>query len=169
MKIQPYMKSSLILKQAANFYSEKLYSFFEEEFIHDLGGLCIDHSSPDSSKFSIKNIDQSFDSHKWTVLFNSSEGTIQCSCAKFEMMGLLCSHCMRVMRQLDVINIPQKYLIPRWSSSAHKDLYSGLKIQHMRNNTCTSIQESQNIIFRNYICRFSYQISTEAQGNEEAE
>ncbi|PKU63364.1 Protein FAR1-RELATED SEQUENCE 9 [Dendrobium catenatum] len=74
--IQPYIKSSPILKQAANFYSRKLYTFFEEEFLHGLGGLCIDHSSPDLSTFFIKNIDHSIDSHKWTVMFNSSEGTI---------------------------------------------------------------------------------------------
>ncbi|PKU83331.1 Protein FAR1-RELATED SEQUENCE 9 [Dendrobium catenatum] len=156
------MKSSPILKQAAKFYSRKLYSFFEEEFLHGLGGLCIDHSSPDSSTFSMKNIDHSLDSHMWTVLFNSSEGTIQYSCAKFKMMGLLCSHCMRVMRKLDVVNIPQKYLIPRLSSSARKDLYSRLKIQRMGNNTYTWNHVSHNMIFRNYICRFVYHISTEA-------
>ncbi|PKU62114.1 Putative protein FAR1-RELATED SEQUENCE 10 [Dendrobium catenatum] len=98
-------------------------------------------------------------------MFNSSKGTIQCSCAKFEMMGLLCSHCMRVMRQLDIVNISQKYFLPRWSSIARKYLYSGRKILSMRNNSCTSILRSRNMIFRNYICRIIYQISTEAQVN----
>ncbi|PKU77617.1 protein FAR1-RELATED SEQUENCE 5-like [Dendrobium catenatum] len=168
-KIQPYMKRSPILKKAAKFYSRKLYSFFEEEFLNGLGGLRIDHSSPDSSTFPVQNIDHTFDSHKWTVLFSSSEGIIKCSCRKFEMMGILCSHCMRVMSQLDVTNISQKYLIPRWSATARNDLYSGLNVQRMAKSLCTLNQGSRNMIFRNYVYRFAYQISTEAQGNEDAE
>ncbi|PKU76039.1 Protein FAR1-RELATED SEQUENCE 3 [Dendrobium catenatum] len=87
--IEPYMKSSTILKQTAIFYSRKLYSFFEEEFLHGFGGVCIEHSSSDLSTFSVKNIDNSTNSHNWIVTFNSSEGAIQCSCAMFEMMGIL--------------------------------------------------------------------------------
>ncbi|PKU78962.1 hypothetical protein MA16_Dca000306 [Dendrobium catenatum] len=36
------------------------------------------------------------------------------------MMSLLCSHCMRVIRQLDIVNIPFKYLLLRWSVRARK-------------------------------------------------
>ncbi|PKU62844.1 Protein FAR1-RELATED SEQUENCE 9 [Dendrobium catenatum] len=96
--IVPYMKSSPILKQAAKFYSRKLYAYFEEEFLHGLGELCVENTSSDLSRFSVWNIDNSNDSHNWIVNFNSLEGTIECSCVKFEMMGILCAHCMRVMR-----------------------------------------------------------------------
>ncbi|PKU59633.1 Protein FAR1-RELATED SEQUENCE 5 [Dendrobium catenatum] len=92
------MKSIQILKQAAKFYSKKLYAFFEEEFLHGLGGLCVENTSSDLSRFFVWNIDNSTDLHNWIVNFNSLEGTIECSCAKFEMMGILCAHCMRVMR-----------------------------------------------------------------------
>ncbi|PKU60018.1 Protein FAR1-RELATED SEQUENCE 9 [Dendrobium catenatum] len=160
------MKSSPLLKQAAKFYSRKLYSFFEEEFLHGLGGLNIEHSSSDLSRFYVKNIDNSTDSHNWIVNFNSLEGIIQCSCAKFEMMGILYSHCMRVMRQLDIVNIPVKYLLPRWSANARKDLYSGGNISCLGINACQPIEGSNNLMFINYICRFAYKISTEAQDNE---
>ncbi|PKU86618.1 Protein FAR1-RELATED SEQUENCE 5 [Dendrobium catenatum] len=110
--IQPYMKNCPILKQSIKFYSRKLYSFFEEEFLHELGGLNIEHSSSNFLRFFIKNIDNSTDSHNWIVTINSLEGTIQCSYEKFKMMGILCYHCMRVMRQLDIVNIPVKYLLP---------------------------------------------------------
>ncbi|PKU60374.1 Protein FAR1-RELATED SEQUENCE 5 [Dendrobium catenatum] len=145
------MKSSPILNQAIKFYSKKLYSFFEEEFLHGLGGLNIEHSSSDLSIFSVTNIDNSTDSHNWIVNFNSLEGTIECSCAKFEMMGILCSHCMRVMRQLDIVNIPIKYLLPRWSDNARKDLYSDGKIPCLGINACQPIEGSTNLMFRNYI------------------
>ncbi|KAL0907858.1 hypothetical protein M5K25_022304 [Dendrobium thyrsiflorum] len=88
-EIQSYIKSSSILKQAAQFYSRKLYSFFEEEFLQGVGGLCIEYSSSDLTTFYVKSIDKCSDSQIWTVQFNSSQGTIQCSCAKFEMMDSL--------------------------------------------------------------------------------
>ncbi|KAI0507201.1 hypothetical protein KFK09_013323 [Dendrobium nobile] len=167
--IVPYMKSSPVLKQAAKFYSRKLYAFFEEEFLHGLGGLCVENTSSDLSRFSVWNIDSSIDSHKWIVKFSSIQGTIECTYAKFEMMGILCAYCMRVMRQLDSINIPIKYLLPRWSVNARKDLYSGGKIPSLCSNACQLISGDSNFIFRNYVCRFAYKISTEAQGNKEAE
>ncbi|PKU83579.1 Protein FAR1-RELATED SEQUENCE 3 [Dendrobium catenatum] len=163
------MKSSSISKQAAKFYSRKLYSFFKEEFLYGLGGLCIEHSSSDLSRFFVKNIDNSTDLYKWIVTFNSLECTIQCSCAMFEMMSILCSHCMRVMRQLDIVNIYVKYLLPRWSACARKDLYSGGKIPCIGINAGQPNEGSSNLMFRNYICRFAYKISTEAQGNDETE
>ncbi|KAL0903250.1 hypothetical protein M5K25_027611 [Dendrobium thyrsiflorum] len=168
-EIQPYIKSSSILKQAALFYSRKLYSFFEEEFLQGVGGLCIEYSSSDLTMFYVKSIDKCSDSKIWTVLFNSSQGTIQCSCAKFEMMGILCSHCMRVLRQLDIVNIPEKYFLPRWSARARKDLYAGRKITNLSNSSCLSVEVPGNLKLRNYVCRFAYKISTEAQGNAEAE
>ncbi|KAL0925953.1 hypothetical protein M5K25_004330 [Dendrobium thyrsiflorum] len=168
-EIQPYIKSSSILKQAALFYSRKLYSFFEEEFLQGVGGLCIEYSSSDLTMFYVKSIDKCPDSKIWTVLFNSSQGTIQCSCAKFEMMGILCSHCMRVLRQLDIVNIPEKYFLPRWSARARKDLYAGRKITNLSNSSCLSVEVPGNLKIRNYVCRFAYKISTEAQGNAEAE
>ncbi|KAL0907915.1 hypothetical protein M5K25_022370 [Dendrobium thyrsiflorum] len=168
-EIQPYIKSSSILKQAALFYSRKLYSFFEEEFLQGVGGLCIEYSSSDLTMFYVKSIDKCPDSKIWTVLFNSSQGKIQCSCAKFEMMGILCSHCMRVLRQLDIVNIPEKYFLPRWSARARKDLYAGRKITNLSNSSCLSVEVPGNLKIRNYVCRFAYKISTEAQGNAEAE
>ncbi|KAL0913354.1 hypothetical protein M5K25_016807 [Dendrobium thyrsiflorum] len=168
-EIQPYIKSSSILKQAALFYSRKLYSFFEEEFLQGVGGLCIEYSSSDLTMFYVKSIDKCPDSKIWTVLFNSSQGTIQCSCAKFEMMGILCSHCMRVLRQLDIVNIPEKYFLPRWSARARKDLYAGRKITNLSISSCLSVEVPGNLKIRNYVCRFAYKISTEAQGNAEAE
>ncbi|PKU81370.1 hypothetical protein MA16_Dca017408 [Dendrobium catenatum] len=55
---------------------------------------------------------------------------------------------MRVLKKLNIVKIPKKYLLLRWSAIARKYIYSG------------------GFIFRNHINKSTYQISTQAQGNE---
>ncbi|KAL0927741.1 hypothetical protein M5K25_001947 [Dendrobium thyrsiflorum] len=162
-EIVPVIRSSSILKQAARFYSRKLYSFFEEEFLHGVGGMSIDFVSNDSSKFLVNYTENKDQSNPWVVHFDSTDCTIQCTCKKFETMGLLCCHSMRVLRQLDIVKIPEKYLMLRWSAKARKSVYSGY-VGLGKGTDCGS-----GFIFRNHISRFAYQISTRAQGNELAE
>ncbi|XP_020698054.2 protein FAR1-RELATED SEQUENCE 5-like [Dendrobium catenatum] len=128
--VVPLVKSSPILRQAARFYSRKLYSFFEE-FLQGVGGMCIAQASTDLSTFFVKTVENIDQPRYWTVNFDDAEGSIECSCGKFGMMGILCSHCLRVVRQIDIINIPPKYLLKRWSGRARKDLYSDRPLSSM--------------------------------------
>ncbi|KAL0926733.1 hypothetical protein M5K25_002978 [Dendrobium thyrsiflorum] len=162
-EIVPVIRSSSILKQAARFYSRKLYSFFEEEFLQGVGGMSIDFVSNDSSKFLVNHTENKDQSNPWVVHFDASDCTIQCTCKKFETMGLLCCHSMRVLRQLDIVKIPEKYLMMRWSAKARKSFYSGYGCLGKGSDS------GSGFIFRNHISRFAYQISTRAQGNELAE
>ncbi|PKU65356.1 hypothetical protein MA16_Dca022480 [Dendrobium catenatum] len=78
------------------------------------------------------------------------------------MMGLLCSHYMRVIRQLDIVKIPLKYLLLRWSVIARKDIYAGLMVTTMGKNVSPYQEGYSCMIFRNHLSRFAYQISTRA-------
>ncbi|XP_020680534.2 protein FAR1-RELATED SEQUENCE 5-like [Dendrobium catenatum] len=101
-------------------------------------------------------------------LVKSSPILRQAACGKFGMMGILCSHFLRVIRKIDIINIPPKYLLKRWSGGARKDLYSDRRLSSM---VATGIPSDGigSMIFRNYFSSFAYQISTRGQGNTEAE
>ncbi|KAL0906158.1 hypothetical protein M5K25_024627 [Dendrobium thyrsiflorum] len=77
------------------------------------GGMSIDFVSNDSSKFLVNHIENKDQSNPWVVHFDATDCTIQCTCKKFETMGLLCCHSMRVLRQLDIVKIPEKYLMLR--------------------------------------------------------
>ena len=46
------------------------------------------------------------------------EGLYSCSCHDFEMNGVLCSHIIRVMIQINVQEIPSRYMLERWSEAA---------------------------------------------------
>ncbi|KAL0910674.1 hypothetical protein M5K25_018751 [Dendrobium thyrsiflorum] len=167
--VVPVIRSSPILKQAARYYSRKLYSFFEEEFLQGVGGMSIVHASADSTTFFVKNADRCDQPQQWTVHFDAAENLVQCTCGKFSMMGILCSHTMRVFRQLDISKIPSQYLLLRWSARGRKDFYAGPTVNGMGNKPIQSNDGGSGIIFKNHLSRFAYQISTRAQGNEDAE
>ncbi|PKU83819.1 hypothetical protein MA16_Dca025666 [Dendrobium catenatum] len=84
------------------------------------------------------------------------------------MTSLLCFYCLRVIRKFDIINIPLKYLLMRWSARARKDIYFGQTMTCMGNKVTPS-HGLEGKIFRNYFSRFTYQISTRGQENEKAE
>ncbi|KAL0916162.1 hypothetical protein M5K25_013652 [Dendrobium thyrsiflorum] len=128
-----------------------------------VGGMSIDFVSNDSSKFLVNYTENKDQSNPWVVHFDATDCTIQCTCKKFETMGLLCCHSMRVLRQLDIVKIPEKYLMLRWSAKARKKFYSGY------GGLGKGTDSGSGFIFRNHINRFAYQISTRAQGNELAE
>ncbi|KAL0907937.1 hypothetical protein M5K25_022394 [Dendrobium thyrsiflorum] len=132
-------------------------------------GMCIIHASTDSSIFFVKSTDICDQPHQWTIHFDAVEGTVECSCGKFSMMGIMCSHTMRVFRQLDIIKIPSHYLLLQWSVRARKDIYVGPTVSITGKNPSQSIEGGTSMIFRNHLSRFAYQISTRTQGNEDAE
>ncbi|KAL0921233.1 hypothetical protein M5K25_008289 [Dendrobium thyrsiflorum] len=150
-EIVPVIRSSSILKQAARFYSRKIYSFFEEEFMQGVGGMSIDFVSTDSSKFLVNCIENKDQSNPWVVHFDATDCIIQCTC-KYEDIG-----------QLDIVKISEKYIMLRWSAKARKSIYSGY------GGLGKGTDSGSGFIFRNHISRFAYQISTRAQGNELAE
>ncbi|KAL0914138.1 hypothetical protein M5K25_017646 [Dendrobium thyrsiflorum] len=167
--VVPVIRSSPILKQAARYYSRKLYSFFEEEFLQGVGGMSIVHASADSTTFFVKNADRCDQPQQWTVHVDAADNLVHCTCGKFSMMGILCSHIMRVFRQLDISKIPSQYLLLRWSARGRKDYYAGPTVTGMGNKPIHSNDGGSGMIFRNHLSRFAYQISKRAQGNEDAE
>ncbi|XP_021776441.1 protein FAR-RED IMPAIRED RESPONSE 1-like [Chenopodium quinoa] len=48
------------------------------------------------------------------VTFNAETKEVTCDCGKFETFGILCKHCIRVLDQNLVFEIPQKYILERW-------------------------------------------------------
>ncbi|XP_042969131.1 protein FAR1-RELATED SEQUENCE 5-like [Carya illinoinensis] len=49
-----------------------------------------------------------------TVYFNEAECEVKCSCALFEMRGILCRHVLGIMRVNKVCSVPEKYILDRW-------------------------------------------------------
>lgn len=52
------------------------------------------------------------------VIFDSSNVTITCSCQRFEFVGILCSHALKVLSHRNVSRIPNQYILKRWKKDA---------------------------------------------------
>ncbi|KAH6767225.1 hypothetical protein C2S52_018208 [Perilla frutescens var. hirtella] len=54
-----------------------------------------------------------------TICHNIGEDTITCSCKKFVMYRLLCSHVFVLLKHLKLEAIPDKYVVARWTKDAY--------------------------------------------------
>ncbi|XP_042952232.1 protein FAR-RED IMPAIRED RESPONSE 1-like [Carya illinoinensis] len=95
-----------------------------------------------------------------TVYFNEAECEVKCSCALFEMRGILCKHVLGIMRVNKVRSVPKKYILDRWQ----KDI----------KRTYTLIQSSYDLVDqRPEVSRYSriikkcYEVATNASSCDE--
>ena len=59
---------------------------------------------------------------EYFLKFNSIEMTINCSCSKFEMIGILCRHTLKVLNRMNIMQIPDKYMLKRWTQDVRDSL-----------------------------------------------
>lgn len=55
---------------------------------------------------------------EYIVEFNPVDRSISCCCKRFESLGLLCRHALRVLNLNDVNEIPEQYVFKRWTKDA---------------------------------------------------
>ncbi|KAK9922597.1 hypothetical protein M0R45_031056 [Rubus argutus] len=51
-----------------------------------------------------------------TVIFDSANNIISCSCKKFEFAGILYAHALKVLSTKDIKSIPEQYILKRWTN-----------------------------------------------------
>ena len=76
-----------MLKTAAESYTRRMYSEFEDEFKRQFTLTCKLLQTQGSNLTFFVSYMQS--DHGATVVFNSEDSTIRCSCRKFEAIGML--------------------------------------------------------------------------------
>lgn len=114
-------KSSCILRQAAEIYTPNMFQlFFEEWDLEHAITLDMFWGSIGTPHVRIAKDEDTF----YEVNFNASTMTISCSCCKYEMCGYLCGHILRVFNVYDIREIPEKYIMKRWTIHAKRDLTS---------------------------------------------
>ncbi|XP_068492412.1 protein FAR1-RELATED SEQUENCE 2-like [Phaseolus vulgaris] len=57
---------------------------------------------------------------KFEVSFNRGNFDISCTCLLFEFRGILCRHCLVVLAQEKVPQVPMKYVLSRWSKNLRR-------------------------------------------------
>ncbi|KAH7847219.1 hypothetical protein Vadar_023420 [Vaccinium darrowii] len=150
-----------ILRHALGVYTPKVFELFRAE-------LCkawdcnMDEWTEDGTVTAYK-ITPYRKSHHHVVTYDSTEGTLSCSCKKFEFVGILCAHALKVLSSKRIVKIPDRYILKRWTMNAK----SGNTIP-----TClSSIPEDPTAMMgRRYkeLCRLHTHLATRAAETEKA-
>ena len=110
------LKNSPLLKQTVQVYTTTIFRMLHDQY--DL-----------ASAARIKNRKEDLLVHTYTVEFPHKPGefivfydtvdkTFSCSCRKFEIIGILCCHILKVFDSLNVKTILDMYILKRWTREA---------------------------------------------------
>ncbi|XP_062231004.1 protein FAR1-RELATED SEQUENCE 3-like [Phragmites australis] len=72
---------------------------------------------------------------KYMVLVNIPEEEYSCVCGMFQKDGILCSHILKVMLDMKINKIPDKYIIERWRKNEKKMIKDIPVIEPAENST----------------------------------
>ncbi|KAJ3709182.1 hypothetical protein LUZ61_012887 [Rhynchospora tenuis] len=124
-----------MLVEASNSYTRVVYAEFEEEFKNQLQCICqpISMNGPDC----LFRVSLPGNKQFGIVELNSSNLEITCSCKKFQASGLLCMHALKVFSHNNILHLPTRYILKRWT----KDATSEVVPEYFRALDETTIQE----------------------------
>ncbi|XP_050230035.1 protein FAR1-RELATED SEQUENCE 9 isoform X2 [Mercurialis annua] len=114
----PVLKTpSPMEKQAANLYTRRIFTKFQEELVETLANPAtkVDDSGT-LTTYRVAKFGEEIKAH--TVHFNSFVMKASCSCQMFEYKGIICRHVLAVFRAKNVLTLPTQYVLKRWTRNA---------------------------------------------------
>ncbi|XP_027169197.1 protein FAR-RED IMPAIRED RESPONSE 1-like [Coffea eugenioides] len=120
-----------ILQHAASVYTHEVYERFKDELCKGID--CKWEVDGELGKQVIYRVTPYGKTSHHLVTYDSSKNSISCSCKKFEFAGFLCSHALKILMTLNIVTIPDAYILKRWTKAA--------KI----GNVCVSSESSQEM------------------------
>ena len=120
----PRLKMPLdCLKQAGDIYTNKIFEEFQVEYMKSIQAS-IKGSEHDGQTIVYRVRDHD---GKYTRKVKELDGYLSCNCRKFEMKGILCSHCLKVLREvMDIMDLPSQYILKRWTKKARAENVKGI-------------------------------------------
>ncbi|XP_043724136.1 protein FAR1-RELATED SEQUENCE 3-like [Telopea speciosissima] len=114
----PVLKTpSPMEKQAANLYTKKIFTKFQEELVETF--VYTANKIEGDGAISTYRVAKFEDDHKaYIVTLNVPEMRASCSCQMFEFSGILCRHVLTVFTVTNVLTLPSHYILKRWTRNA---------------------------------------------------
>jgi SWIM zinc finger len=109
-----------MLIEASNSYTKVVYAEFEEEFKNQL--QCICQPVPVNGLNYLFRVSLPSNKQLGLVELNPSILEIKCSCKKFEAMGLLCMHALKVFSHNNILHLPTRYILNRWTKYVNSEV-----------------------------------------------
>ncbi|KAK2979425.1 hypothetical protein RJ640_016337 [Escallonia rubra] len=105
-----------LLKQAGKFYTPKIFELFKKQWEKSL--LALVGNKQDKCRLEEYLIVSCDEEGEYVVTYDEENATLSCSCRKFETVGILCGHALKVLDVLGVKYIPEIYILKRWTRGA---------------------------------------------------
>jgi hypothetical protein len=105
-----------IEEEASKFYTRAVFIKFKE-MMELTSALIINPCVGTDNQFELRRNDPRA-KKVLIVLVSPQEHSYECTCNRFHMNGVLCHHILKVMIHTNVQEIPDTYLIHRWSEEA---------------------------------------------------
>ncbi|PIN11928.1 hypothetical protein CDL12_15471 [Handroanthus impetiginosus] len=110
------MANAVLLKHPSEAYTPKAFEVFQREYEKSLN-VVINKCGERDSRFDYKAKTYG-KSRDFLVIYNSLDGTVSCNCMKFEHVGFLCSHALKVLDNQNIKVVPSYYILKRWTKDA---------------------------------------------------
>ncbi|XP_012470745.1 protein FAR1-RELATED SEQUENCE 7 isoform X2 [Gossypium raimondii] len=153
-KMSPLMilKGSTLEKQAADVYTYTIFKLFQDELRGCLSVAIKDMGKTGTvASFKLKEEGQKDN----IVKFCDSSNQITCSCKKYESMGILCVHILKVLNAKNVFKLPSQYILKRWTKSAT----DGNVLNHQKSLKVKKLmQKALHVITKSLASEDSYKI-----------
>lgn len=110
------MGDVIMLKQVREVYTPVIFKSFHQEYENCLNiviNQCIDAVSSVEYKVSTYG-----EIRNYTVLYSLEDDLVACTCMKFESLGILCSHALKVLDYRNIKIVPSRYILKRWTRDA---------------------------------------------------
>lgn len=110
------MGDVILLKHARDLYTPTIFESFQQEYENCLNAVvnqCTEIKSLVEYKVSVYG-----QVLEHTIIFNSSEDSVVCNCMKFQFVGVLCSHALKVLDYRNIKVVPARYILKRWTKDA---------------------------------------------------
>ncbi|WVZ77842.1 hypothetical protein U9M48_025657 [Paspalum notatum var. saurae] len=116
-----YAPNLPLLKTAAESYTQRMYKDFEEEFKNQFLYSCkLLKTDGSISTFMVTHM---YSDYGATVVLDTADMTITCSCRMYESIGLLCRHAFKAFDRNEVFILPSQYIMNRWTKYAKRGFY----------------------------------------------
>ena len=105
-----------ILKYAASVYTPAVFKFFNRELW--LTWDCELHKEGEVGSVVKYKVISPHKSRQQIGQFDSLVATVMCSCNKFEFVGILCAHALKVLSLQNCKRVSNQYILKRWTKDA---------------------------------------------------
>ncbi|WCJ32780.1 FAR1-related sequence 5 [Euphorbia peplus] len=113
-----FLNNNSAEQQASRIYTRSMFKIFQKELVKCLL-LEIEEMVASKTTAKFKLIEE--DGNQSIVEFDSLDSSAACSCRKYESVGILCRHVLKVFRERNVFLIPHKYILKRWTKFVKED------------------------------------------------